>query len=82
MIMSMTIASEAREEAGGGALATAAAALKRLGAACVGWHLERSALAVLNAMSERELADIGLARAESPNAVRRGAARGRESCEL
>jgi uncharacterized protein YjiS (DUF1127 family) len=70
MIMSMTATAEAREQANGGALATAVAALKRLGAAYVSWRMEQSALVVLRSLSDRELKDIGLARSEISSAVR------------
>ena len=81
--MSMTSTAAKREQADGGALATAAAALKRLGAAYISWRLAQSAMAVLSSMSERELADVGLSRSDITVAVRSGKARGRrESCEL
>jgi uncharacterized protein YjiS (DUF1127 family) len=83
MIMSMTSTAEEREQVDGGALATVAAALKRLGAAYVSWRLEQSAMAELSSMSERELADVGLSRSDILVAVRSGKARGRgESCEF
>ena len=48
------------------------AALKRLCAAYVAWHMERMAVAALRSMSDRELSDIGLARSEIGSAVRIG----------
>jgi uncharacterized protein YjiS (DUF1127 family) len=82
MVMSMTRTAEEREQVDGGALATAAAALKRLGAAYISWRMEQSAMAELSFMSERELADVGLSRSDITVAVRSGKARIRgESCE-
>lgn len=73
--MSMNTIAETTERAdNSSALARAAAALKWLGAAYVNWRLEQAALASLSAMSERELADIGLTRSDVAHAVRISAA--------
>jgi uncharacterized protein YjiS (DUF1127 family) len=82
MIMSMTTMAQTREWTHGRALATAAAALKRLGAAYATWRLERAALAALSCMSARELADLGLSRSDIAGAVRSGEAGGRQSGKL
>ena len=46
-----------------------AAALERLLVAYMTWRIERAAIAVLSAMSDRELKDIGLTRGEIASAV-------------
>ena len=72
--MSTTTITGTDEQTGSGALARVAAALKRLGTAYVSWRLDQAALATLNSMSERELADVGLSRSDIPRAVRSGGA--------
>jgi uncharacterized protein YjiS (DUF1127 family) len=62
-------------DAGGSAPATAVAALQRLWRAYVKWHLEQAAIMLLGSMSDRELADLGLARSEIASAVRGRAGR-------
>jgi uncharacterized protein YjiS (DUF1127 family) len=74
MIMSTTTIAGTDEQTGSGALARVAAALKRLGTAYVSWRLDQAALATLNSMSERELADVGLSRSDIPRAMRSGGA--------
>lgn len=83
MIMSMTTTAGVHDHADGGALAKVAAALKRLGAAYLGWRMEQAAIAALQAMTDPELRDIGLARSDIPSAVRGRAPRDRTvACEL
>jgi uncharacterized protein YjiS (DUF1127 family) len=71
MIMS-TISSTAERSshAASGEPGLIAVTVKRLCAAYVTWRRERSAIAALRSMSERELIDIGLVRSEIDSAVR------------
>lgn len=72
--MSISTTAEASDAPGSGLLTTLAAAGRRACAAFLTWRIERSALAVLASMSDRELRDIGLARSDIDGAVRGGAA--------
>ena len=67
-----TISSTAdrRADAGSSALTTVAAAAKRLWVAYFTWRVEQSAIVLLGSMSDRELADLGLARSEIQSLVR------------
>lgn len=60
-----------------GALAALMAAFKRWCAACITWRMDRYAIATLRAMSDRDLADIGLSRAGIETAVLTGLGRKR-----
>jgi uncharacterized protein YjiS (DUF1127 family) len=81
MIMSISSALEARE-AGGAALTTLAAAVRRLCAANIVGRMEQAAIVLLHAMSDQELSDTGLPRGEIDSAVRGEAARIRNSVNL
>jgi uncharacterized protein YjiS (DUF1127 family) len=80
--MIMSISTTADRHRAGGVMATLAAAIRRSCAAYVSWRMEQSAVAVLHSMSDRELGDIGLSRADITKAVRSRAARDRAfACE-
>jgi uncharacterized protein YjiS (DUF1127 family) len=64
MIMSISCLAEPRGQAGGGALAMLAAAVRYLCVAYITWRMEQSAVALLHAMSDRKLSDIGLSRSD------------------
>jgi uncharacterized protein YjiS (DUF1127 family) len=77
MIMSHSTILAPCTVAGSGILTALGATLKRLFAAYIAWRIERSAIAVLRSMSDRELSDIGLPRGDIREAVRGNAARWR-----
>jgi uncharacterized protein YjiS (DUF1127 family) len=69
MTMSMMTIGK-RENASGGTTIRFAAAIQRLWVAYVTWRIEQAAIVVLQAMSDRELNDIGLPRSEIAGAVK------------
>jgi uncharacterized protein YjiS (DUF1127 family) len=71
MIMSLSTTAERSGQVGGGTLTRFANATKRLFVAYMTWRMEQSAIAVLRSMSDQELIDIGLSRADIPGAVHR-----------
>jgi uncharacterized protein YjiS (DUF1127 family) len=74
MVMSTVSTAPASAEAFAGNSWTTrpAAALKRWWIAYVSWRLEQTAIAQLEALSDRELGDIGLTRSEIECSVKRG----------
>ena len=76
--MSTLLDTEVRHESTpAGAGASVMAAVKRSFAAYLVWRDEKVAIAHLKSMSERELRDIGLTRAQIPFAVKGARARDR-----
>jgi len=67
--MSISSIVEPREQVASGVLAPLAAALKRLCVAYVTWRMAQSGTAVLRALSDRDLSDIGLARSDITGAA-------------
>jgi uncharacterized protein YjiS (DUF1127 family) len=72
MIMSTISATSATAQGAAGqfAFGSLLGALKRWWTAYMTWRIEQAAIVALNAMSERELKDIGLTRSEIARAVR------------
>lgn len=64
MIMSMTLTAAPREGVGGNIFQALGGAFKRWWVAYIAWRMEQAAIAHLNAMSDRELKDIGLIRSD------------------
>jgi uncharacterized protein YjiS (DUF1127 family) len=78
MIMSTVLDTDIRHESvAAGVGGAAMAAIKRSLARYLAWRAQASAIAHLKSMSERELRDIGLTRAEIPFVVRQGRRRDR-----
>lgn len=67
--MSISIAAEPQSETDSGGVTALAAAARRLLVACIAWRAERAAIALLRAMSDRDLSDMGLSRSEIASAV-------------
>jgi len=67
--MSISSTVEPREHVARDVLATLAAAVKRLCVAYITWRMHQSEVAVLRAMSDRELSNIGLTRSDATGAV-------------
>jgi uncharacterized protein YjiS (DUF1127 family) len=66
-----------RTPAKGGSVQAALALIKRGWLAYMSWRMERLAVARLQAMSDRQLTDIGIVRSEIECAVRHGTSRDR-----
>ena len=66
---SLANTAERQDSCDSGMLAILGAAFKRAWAAFIAWRMQQAAIAYLQSMSDRELRDIGLSRAEIEFAV-------------
>jgi uncharacterized protein YjiS (DUF1127 family) len=78
----MSNAALPRSSAVGGLLLTAMTTVKHGWVVFTAWREERTAIAQLRSMGDRELHDIGLVRSQIETAVKGGVDRERERCAI